>query len=810
MKSPVSKNVRFFLSAGAIAISVASVAPAMAQDAASDDADAAVADAAPAADAPAAGEIVVTAQKRTERLVEVPIALTAVSGDSLADAQINDTASLSKAVPSLTFQQGNNPNNSSFRIRGIGTQLFGQGVEPAVSVVVDGVVAARAAQGFSDLADVERIEVLRGPQGTLFGKNATAGVINIVTLAPDDYFNGKFDVTVAEQDEYRVKGTVTGPITQDISARISGFYNNVGGHIRNVALNKDTNGYESWGVRGKLAWKNGGPLDALLIAEYRKTDADCCSRVPVSITTPAVQTLLGDIDATPGNRQVSNDGASFSKSTLKSASLQLNYDLGPATITSISAWQRWESNDQFEPDQLYTDPIRYVGAFNYSQWNNNASFTNYDNYSEELRIASNGYAPVTYVAGVYLSKLDMTRGLERRLTRCTAGTEVGELCDAPLVNLSSGFLGEFHSKSASAFGQADWNVAGGLHVLGGLRVAHEKQSVTGERFAPLDEGDLAFPPSLGPDSGTSSRSDTAVTGKAGVRYEFDRNTNVYASYTRGYKAFALDIDIGTTFSNNQGLEPEHVDAYEAGLKMRTFDGALDLNLAIFRSDATNLQVQAIEQIGGNFLVRQLNAGSSRSQGFEAEATLRPSDWLSIPIGFTYLDATIDVDGQSCAFQQQASAPTYTSDFPVNMCYRRSVTTDGVTTVSNPLIDVKGGKLPLAPKYRVNISPRVDFDLTDSWSGFFLTNVAFQSEQVFAINQDPLLKQNAYTLVDMSLGVTNGALSVTGFVKNLFDTTYYSQLNHGTILAGAANPYDLWANIPKDADRYFGVNVGYKF
>jgi iron complex outermembrane recepter protein len=126
-------------------------------------------------------EIVVTAQKREERLQDVPLAVTAVSGEALLNRQINDTSNLVQAVPSLTFQQGNNPTNTSFRIRGIGTSLFGQGVESSVSVVLDGVVTARGSQSFTDLADVERVEVLRGPQGTLFGKNATAGVINVVT-----------------------------------------------------------------------------------------------------------------------------------------------------------------------------------------------------------------------------------------------------------------------------------------------------------------------------------------------------------------------------------------------------------------------------------------------------------------------------------------------------------------------------------------------------------------------------------------------------------------------------------------------------
>src|SRR3569832_643970 len=202
-----------------------------------------------------ADDIVVTAQKRTERLVDVPLAVTAVSGDALASRQINDAQSLTRAIPALSYQQGGAPNNSSFRIRGVGTSLFGSGVEPAVSVVVDGVVAARAASGFSDLLDIERVEVLRGPQGTLFGKNATAGVINIVTARPSSTFGGNLEATIAEHSEYRVKGSLTGPLSSTLNARISGFYNNVRGNLLNVADGGYEGGTESWGVRAKFEWK---------------------------------------------------------------------------------------------------------------------------------------------------------------------------------------------------------------------------------------------------------------------------------------------------------------------------------------------------------------------------------------------------------------------------------------------------------------------------------------------------------------------------------------------------------------------------
>ncbi len=758
------------------------------------------------------GDIVITAQKRAERLVQVPLAVTAVSGDALASRQITDTNSLARAVPSLSFQAGNNPGNNSFRIRGVGTQLFSQGVESAVAVVVDGVVAPRQAQGFADLADLERVEVLRGPQGTLFGKNATAGVINIVTARPAREIGGRFDVTVAEQDEYRAKGTITGPLTDTLRARVSGFYNNVGGHIYNVDKDRDVNGFESWGVRGKLEWDATPNLTLLLTGDYRDNDSDCCSRVPVSITTAGVRTLLNPrLVATPDNRTVSNDDLSFFRTQTTIGSLQADWDLGAATITSISAYQRYKQVDQFEPDQIVSDPLRFVGAFPYSQWNRNGSETAYTNLSQELRIGSNGSSDFTYVAGLFYTHLDLDRSLERRRLRCPSGV-LGQPCTVTPTADSSGFSGNFKSDSASLFGQIDWRVAGGLHLIGGLRGQYERQEVTGRTFGPLVTGDALFPGTpIG--SGTRSRDDTALTGKAGLRYEFNRNLQAYGSYTRGYKAFALDIDVTTNFATQTGIAPEHVDAYELGAKWQAPGGVFDIAAAIFRSNFTDLQVQSLvtDAATGTFTTVLGNAGSSRSQGFEVEATMRPISNFSVAANFTLIDATIDVPGQSCPLQLQAAAQPFTANFPSNTCYIRRTTVNGVTTNSAAIIDVVGGQLPATPRYRVGVTPRYDHDF-DGFGGFVQIGVNYQSDTLFNLSQDPLLKQDGYALVDASFGIhdADNRYNLTLFVRNLLDQTYYSQLNHGTILATAANGTDRWANINKDASRYVGASFGMRF
>ncbi|HEX7874859.1 MAG TPA: TonB-dependent receptor plug domain-containing protein [Sphingobium sp.] len=344
-------------------------------------------------------DIVVTAQKRTERLQDVPLAVTAINGNALNNRQIFDTNNLVQAVPSLNYQQGNNPTNSSFRIRGVGTSLFNQGVEASVSVVVDGVVSARQVQSFTDFSDIERVEVLRGPQGTLFGKNASAGVINVVTARPSRTFEGRASATIAEGDEYRLSSTVSGPITDTLRARITGYYNDVGGHIYNAFTQRSENGFDSGGVRGKLEWDATDRLNLLLAADYRQNNADCCQGVLVSVGNPQRLQLIANTGASANNRQSWNNGATFADSKQKTISLEANLDLGNATLTSITAYQKYDIANNFEPDRLGSSVPIFVTAGGAGQFDHNYGTTAIEQFSQEVRAASNGSGPLSYVVG---------------------------------------------------------------------------------------------------------------------------------------------------------------------------------------------------------------------------------------------------------------------------------------------------------------------------------------------------------------------------------------------------------------------------
>ncbi|PSJ43438.1 TonB-dependent receptor [Allosphingosinicella deserti] len=761
-------------------------------------------------------EIVVTAQKRVERLQDVPLAVTALSGDQLAQRQTNDTQGLVQAVPSLSFQQGSNPTNTTFRVRGVGTTLFSQGVEPSVSVVVDGVVSARQAQSFVDFADLERIEVLRGPQGTLFGRNSTAGVIHIITARPSRDFEGRFEASIAEMDEYRIKGTVSGPISDTVGARVTGYYNSVGGYLNNVTTGGESGGNEGYGVRGKLEWDVTRNLNFLLSADYRKSNAACCRTLLFSTQNPSLAALYAPVVATFRNRDVLENVPTSSSTEQATFSAQGDWDLGGATVTSITAYQSFDNYAQIDNDSLNTPVPLYVGGGNNpAKYDDQSGTVKLHNFTQELRVGSDGSRDLTYVAGVFYSKLDLDRTFRRRRAVCATGL-LGQPCAAAATTFQSAqHVAELSQESIAAFGQAEYSILDGLKAIGGLRVQYEKVSVRGSRTAPILPGDVVFP-AHNPGSGFREANDTAVTGKAGLQYEFSRYAQIYGTYTRGYKGLGFDTEITADFANQLAVQPEHVNAYEIGFKGRTADNKLSVAAALFLANYSNLQVQANRSDVNTGVVTfvQTNAGSTRTKGFEIEATLRPSSSFSVDAAVTYIDSSVDVDGLNCPLQFQAAAPVLTDDFPVNSCYRRRFTAPtGTVITSGPIQDIRGGTLPAAPRWRINLSPRYEHDLPGTkLAGFVQVNLNFQSRQQFAIEQDSLLVQDAYALVDMSVGVSdqNGSYTLTMFVENLFDENYTTNLQHGTLLASTASPFDIYGQVNKDANRYFGATLGVRF
>ncbi len=761
--------------------------------------------------------VIVTAQKREERLQDVPLAVTAVSEEMLENMQINDTNNLVKAVPSLTFQAGNNPSNNSFRIRGVGTQLFSLGVEPSVSVVVDGVVQARQAQNFTDFADIERVEVLRGPQGTLFGKNATAGVINVVTARPTHEFEAKTSFSAAEDEEYRWSGTLSGPIGDTLRARVTGYYNDIGGYHINGANGADEGASEGYGVRGKLQWDATERLSFLLSADYRDNEADCCQYGLVAAQSP-VRIALYDGAGVPIAEDTDytwNSARTYAYSKQKTYSLEAGYDMDRARLTSITAYQDFSIDTNFEPDRLgASDPI-FLSPTSNAQYDYNSTATRIRQFSQELRLDSDSSGRLTYTAGAYYSNLDLSRDSERRRTVCTTGI-VGTPCAPATLRYQSLVTNaDLENEHVAVFGQIEANLIGGLKLLGGLRAQHESLEVSGAQLGVLVPGDAPFG-TIYP-YGVTRASDDAITGKLGAKYEFSRNAQVYATYTRGYKGQGADTEITVDFSNNPALEPEDVNAYEVGFKGTTDSGRFSVGVAAFLADYTDLQIQAnrSDPTTGVVAFQATNAGESRTQGIEIEATLRPVDALTINAGVTYVEPSLDADGLNCPIQFQSAAQTVPvgGTRPVNTCYRyQYLDANGVLRTSGATQDIRDGETPATPHWRVNLSPRFETDLGASLTAFVQVDAVYQSEQQFAVEQDPNQIQDAYTLVDASIGIraADSRWGLTLFAKNVFDENFFVTSQGSNILPSNLNLVDKYAIRPKNADRYFGATLTLKF
>lgn len=511
-------------------------------------------------------EVIVTAQKRAERLQDVPLAVTALSGDMLADAGINDTGSLVSMTPSLTYTQGANVVNTNFRVRGIGTAVFGPGLEPSVSVVVDGVVLARAGQGFADLADIQRVEILRGPQGTLFGKNAVGGLINVVTKPASKTFEADADVTVAEDDEYRVRGSVSGPLSDSLGARLTGYYNDVGGHVRNLTLDRDVNGYESMGFRGKLDWETTENLDLRLVADYRKTDADCCSSVYVQVDNPLLQQLLAPVTASFNNRLEVENALTYNNTEQTLLSIEGNLDFGGATLTSLTAYQDFSFENNQPVDRLNTPVPLYLPVTN-GWFDINGAMWDITQVTQEFRLTSAGDGRLNYAAGLYLLDMDLDFGFIRRSGGCAPGGEpaaFGQPCITPLYRSQAGMRSNTQTQNAALFGQLDFRLTDRLSALAGGRLQYEEVSYEGSRpDARLVAGDL---PLLGitVSSGSGETNDTELTGKLGLKYEFSDAAQTYLTWSTGYKGAGYHTGFEANFDNQEPIEPETARAWELG------------------------------------------------------------------------------------------------------------------------------------------------------------------------------------------------------------------------------------------------------
>ena len=746
-------------------------------------------------------EIIVTARKREQSLQDVSVSVMALPESLLKDSFLTDTEDLTQLVPSLNIQRAGAPRGSSFNIRGVGTQSFSSAVEPSVSTVLDGVVLGRSGMAFFQLLDVERVEVLRGPQGTLFGKNSTAGVVHIITQDPSDEFTASMSATAIEDDELQGGFTVSGPISDTLGYRLTGFYAWDDGFIENVNNGDDLNNSDEWSIRGKLRWDPTDTLSLLWSSDYNEFEGDCCvatlrSVEPWPEEPPNNQDLVDDILDTLSpvkpsetNTKVNHDFPDELDVNGRGHALTADWELGEHTLTSITARRKWEQETSVDADGL---PERVATV---EVWQ--GGHTEQEQWTQEIRLTSPEDQLISYVAGLYYFDQTINRTFDRFI-----GLGNPALDGVATSNFQVDTL------NYAAFGEATWNISDDWRFILGARYTQDDIEFDFER-----PSNSAFQPTIEPFSKDVTEDD--VSGKATLEWNATDDMLVYATYVQGYKGPAFNITTGSSPENTQPVDPETSESFELGIKSNWLDNRLVLNLAVFHTEYEDFQAQAteselildengnpVDQNGDGVDDRKFsfiltNVGEVTTEGIEIDLMAQLTDNLSLFGGVAFIDADIDeYPGGPCSFGQEF----------------RGVGFNGQTGCGDDPAqqDLSGGELPYSPDWKFNLAANYTIPL-ERQSFDVVLNAAFraQDDVQLSINQDVNQRQDAYEILDLSVKLQDkdDRYSAALFVKNAFDEDYVSGI--------AAQNENIMPNgylqfFPRTWERRIGVEFRYNW
>jgi iron complex outermembrane receptor protein len=731
------------------------------------------------------GDIIVTAQKRSERLQDVPIAVSVLSGDAIAAKGAVNLEGAQYLVPTLNFRKSGTAINQSLFLRGVGTSTFSIAGEPSISTVVDGVVYSRAGEAFSDLIDIDRLEVLRGPQGTLFGKNTSAGVINIVTKRPGKDFGGFIDggYYFGNGNEYRVRGALDLPLSEGIAARVTGFYGNYDGNIRNNAYGgRRVNGYDHWGVRGMIVADPTPDLTITIIGDYRESNDDCCAEVigtgPTSTNATTVAQVNGFINSgvlpTPRGdrtRRINQDLITHTDEKSWGVSGQADWTLGNQTITYIGSYREYDNTEIRDGDWL---PRAYTTFNQLHDFGPQTSNT----ITQEVRLTSPSDQFFSYVVGAFYSRAETTRTFTRNDVVCTPAPAVPVPCSTAGLTVTrptgTAVFGSVF-KNLAFFGQSTLNFTDRFRGIAGLRYTTDQLDVFHRRVTQLAGPGINA--SFGPFNGKTTNDNWS--GKAGLQFDIVRQSTAYATYSRGYKGPAFNVFFNLTGTGTNAIEPETADSYEVGLKNTLFGGKLVVNLAAYYAKYDNFQANNPDEVAGVLVTRFTNAGTISTRGGELDLLFQPVRDLSFSGGVAYTDAHID----------QFRVPSNGNN-------------TGVVPPGTTLGYAPKWKGSLGADYRLRTGGAVDFALGAQGS--------YQSKQLSQLDASQAVRDattiKGYGLVDLQAGIVeaNDRFRLNFQVKNLFDQSFAAAITSG----GPGGSYRYI--IPREADRYYGVNARVNF
>ena len=775
-------------------------------------------------------KITVTAQKRVEKLSEVPVAVSVLRSDQIDSAFANNIEGLQNLVPSVSFNKGTTNRNSSLTVRGIGTISFSVAAEPSVSTVVDGVVLGRSGQAFIDLYDLERIEVLRGPQGTLFGKNASAGVVNITTKRPTFDTTGSVELSLFQDNEYKFRGTVSGGLTDNVAASLAVVKSQFDGYIDNVFNNQTTQGYDKEGIRAMFDIEVNATTDVLVIAENVQSDDNCCADLELrphnrNLSSAALPAGGGlDLD----QRSVEHDFETRTLDETTSFSIQIDTEIGNHQFTSITAWRSWDNTEfregdftstggdsvlfadlndvdaavalaavaaadasESDPDTSRADAINAVlaGTKGVTFTPDNPPFQlhdvgpqEWDQVSQEFRIASPLGQPLEYQVGFFYWNQKSERNFTREAScQIRGGGNVLNLdilidnpeltCNTDDIISATAFM-ETEFDNWAVFADSKYHLNDDLRLLFGIRYTDDEVSFKHNRrandpYGRIGVGVRNFDTDF---EGATDKTNTSI--KAGVQYDITDDSMTYFTYSQGYKGPAFNVFYNMNTTDTLPIDEETSDAYELGYKYAA--GNLLFNAAIFRTEIDGFQANNPEQLGEVVITRLTNAGSVITEGIEFDFMWQATENFTLFGGLASVSAEVD-------------------EF-------RCPVTDPECTGSS------GADLPVAPDLKYSLSGEYVWELNSM--NIILNGSYVYTDEIFSGapgqtpgQDDPALLPD-YALLNASLAFSfeDDAYRISLIGKNLTDESY----------ATAYNGDGFRYQIPRDADRYFGVQFRANF
>ncbi len=793
-------------------------------------------------------QVTVTARRRDEELQDVPLPITVVDARLLEETGSFNVAKLTQLAPTLQFYSSN-PRNSAANIRGLGAPfgLTNDGIEQGVGLYVDDVYYSRAASSTLDFLDVDRIEVLRGPQGTLYGKNTTAGAINITTRKPTFTPEATAEITTGNLGFYQAKAAISGPLAgETLAGRLAVSTTNRHGSIFNVASGNKINELDNVGIRGQILWRANDSLDVTLAGDYNKQNAECCGAVFVRVgstqraanrqywalaaladTNPYVAGVQPyvPVSTDPFERKTDFDAELTARSELGGAALRAVWDFGGgSSFTSVTAWRYW--------DWLPRNDRDFTGVEVTSKSENPS---HQDQYTQEFRYSFVG-EKIDYVVGLFGYRQTVhTDGLTQQGLGASRWliNPTSALATDPTVldRLRANNDIDFENTSLALFGQLSWHVSDRFHVEPGLRLNYDDK--TGSYISVVTNGAgevLPISPAdpfyvgtgvspgarrreqrgvLAPQAYEASFSDWNVSGDLKLSYELTSDLLAYASYARSFKTGGItlngvptDAATGAPLLGTERVRPEEVNSYELGLKTQFLDRTVTLNLAAFRTDVKDFQ--ATVNNGQVSVIRGYlaNAEKVKIQGAEADFSYRPNDNWNFYANGAYTDATYDkFTGAPCPPELSGGTTTTT-----NPALAGAPGVPG--SVSPAFCDVSGQWLPgvskLSGSWGFQYQHAANF-LGREGSAYFGYDGSARSRWSSNPSRSIYSDVGGYGLANLRVGFRSGGKwDVYAWVRNALDKEYFQELN-----AATGGNTGLVVGIPGDP-RTWGVTFRAEF